>query len=38
MDTSNLMIFQELNQEEFDFDSLLNNKDYMRCLPGYLLR
>lgn len=28
MDTSNLMIFQELNQEEFDFDSLLNNKDY----------
>lgn len=28
MDISNLMIFKELNQEEFDFDSLLNNKDY----------
>ncbi len=28
MNTSNLMIFPELNQEEFDFDSLLNSKDY----------
>lgn len=28
MDTSNLMIFPELSQEEFDFNSLLDNKDY----------
>lgn len=28
MNTSNLMIFPELNQEEFDFNSLLNSKDY----------
>lgn len=28
METTDLMIFPEISQEEFDFDKLLNNRDY----------
>ena len=28
MNTTDLMIFPEINQEDFDFEKLLNNKDY----------
>lgn len=28
METTDLMIFPEINQKEFDFDKLLNNRDY----------